>query len=236
MTLLADNPTQPHQKRWTKQEYHDLTSKGFVDPGLTFIYRGELVEKSAEGELVPKLWTKREFQEKVERGFLSGQRVFLWRGELIEMASMGALHWQGIKKLNYWLTSKFRPEFEVNSQAPFEAFDESMPQPDGAIYTKEQDSRRPCPNAALLLIEISDSSVEVDQEKALAYAASQVQEYWLVNLRDRNTEIYRGPVVDASSMTGFSYSSHQIAPEGEAFAPLFKPEVSVRIAEFLSNS
>ena len=88
MTLTADNPTQPHLKRWTKQEYANLVAREFVDPQRTFFFRGELVEKTSAGELVPKLWTKREFIEKVEDGFLSKQRAFLFRGELIETASI----------------------------------------------------------------------------------------------------------------------------------------------------
>jgi Uma2 family endonuclease len=233
MALIADNPTESHLKRWTKQEYRDLVANGFVDGSTTFLYRGELVDKSPEGELVPKLWTKREFIDKVERGFLTKQRVFLLRGELVEMASMGALHWHGLRKLNYWLTQNFLPEFDTNTQAPFEAFDESMPQPDGAVYTKAQVSRHPCPNSAPLIIELSDSSIELDREMAGVYAASGVQEYWIANLRDRNIEIFRDAVSDPASITGFRYALHRIAMESEEISPLAKADASLRIADLL---
>jgi Uma2 family endonuclease len=233
MALLADNPAVPHVKRWTKQEYNDVVAKGFVDGSKTFLYRGELIDKSAEGELVPKLWTKQEYIDKVEQGFLSKQRVFLLRGELIEMASMGALHWQGIKKLNYWLTRNFLPEFETNTQAPFEAFDESMPQPDGAVYTKEQDGRRPCPNSAVLIIELSDSSLELDQEMAVEYAASGVQEYWIANLRDRIIEVYRDAVADTASMTGYRYATHRIVTESESISALCRTDAVLRISDLV---
>jgi Uma2 family endonuclease len=233
MTLIADNPEAPHLKRWTKQEYQALLARGFLHPEQTFLYRGELVDKTAEGELVPKLWTKREYIDKVEQGFLSKQRVFLLRGELIQMASMGALHWNGIKKLNYWLVQNFFPEFDTNSQAPFEAFDESMPQPDGAVYTKAQGLRHPCPNSAMLIIELSDSSIELDREMAIEYAASGVQEYWIANLRDRNVEIHRDAVSDPSSITGYRYSSHRIAAESEVVSPLVKPTAMLKIADLL---
>ncbi len=230
--MIADHPVRRHVKRWTRQEYIDLVAKGFVRPDTLF-YKGELVDKSPEGVLLPKLWTKQEYSEKVEKGFLVKQRVYLFRGELIEMSSMGALHWQGIKKLNYWLTENFRHEFETNTQAPFEAFDESMPEPDGAVYTKEQEARRPCPNSAVLVIELSESSVELDREMAVEYAASSVQEYWIVNLRDRNIEVHRDAVADPSSVTGFRYSSHRIVVESEPISPIAKPTAMLRFGDLL---
>jgi Uma2 family endonuclease len=234
MTLIADNPSQPHVKRWTKQEYNELVEKGFLRGQRTFLYRGELVDKSGDGVLEPKRWSKKEFIGNVERGFLSKQRVILFRGELIEMPAIGALHALAQKKLTIWMVQKFQGEFEVRTQNPFEAYDETMPQPDGAVYTQAQDARLPHPNAALLLVEVSDSSLEFDQEMAADYAASHVQEYWIINVRDRNIEVYRETVSDPSSVTGFSYSSHRVLSESEIVSPVFKPTVSVPVAEFMS--
>jgi Uma2 family endonuclease len=191
----------------------------------------------ADNPAIPhvKRWTKQEFIDNVERGFLSKQRVILFRGELIEMPAIGALHALAVKRLNIWLVQKFQGEFEVRTQNPFEAYDETMPQPDGAVYTQAQDARRPHPNAALLLIEVSDSSLEFDQEMALEYAASHVEEYWIINVRDRNIEVYRQSVSDPSSVTGFRYSNHRIFDQTATVAPLFKPDVFVAVSEFMSQ-
>ena len=236
MTLLADNPVGPHVKRWTKPEYNDLVEQGFLYNQRTFLYRGELVEKSATRGVVSKHWSKKEFIENVERGFLSKQRVILFRGELIEMPAIGALHALAVKKLNIWLVQKFQGEFEIRTQNPFEAYDETMPQPDGAVYTQAQDARQPHPNAALLLIEVSDSSLEFDQEMALDYAASHVQEYWIINVRDRNIEVYRQAVSDPSSVTGFRYLIHEVIAETQTVSPLFKQDVVVPVREFMSRT
>ena len=182
-----------------------------------------------------KRWTKKEFIDNVERGFLSKERVILFRGELIEMPAIGALHALAVKKLNIWLVRNFQGEYEVRTQNPFEAHDETMPQPDGAVYTQEQDARLPHPNAALLLIEVSDSSLEFDHEMATEYAASQVQEYWIINVRDRNIEVYRDAISDPKSVTGFRFSSQVVLPETASVAPLFEPNISVPVAEFLAR-
>jgi Uma2 family endonuclease len=235
MTLVADNPTQPRVKRWTKEEYNELVERGFLYGQSTFLHRGELVNKSADRGLVPKHWSKKEFVENVERGFISNQRVILFRGELIEMPAIGAPHALAAKKLNIWLVQHFQGEFEIRTQNPFEAYDETMPQPDGAVYTKAQDARLPHPNAALLLIEVSDSSLEFDQEMAADYAASHVEEYWVINVRDRNIEVYRDPVSDPASVTGFSYASRVVVSESGSVSPLFKPDNKVAVLEFLGR-
>ncbi|MBV8780130.1 MAG: Uma2 family endonuclease, partial [Phycisphaerae bacterium] len=129
-----------------------------------------------------KRWTKAEFNEAVDRGwFVWDRRVFLFRGELIELPPMGSLHAFGISNLNDWLTETFKRPHRIRIQSPFDAPGESMPEPDGAVVTHEQMRRRPHPNQALLLIEVADSSIELDREKAFEYAAAGVPEYWIVN-------------------------------------------------------
>jgi Uma2 family endonuclease len=181
----------------------------------------------------PKRWTKREYNQAAERGLFRGMHVYLYRGELIEMASMGALHVQAVKRLTYWLIENFRPEFEVRMQGPFELVDESEPEPDGGVFTKQQDARRPHPNAAELLIEVSDSSIELDREMGFDYAAAGVPDYWIINVRDREIEVYRQPVADRASVTGFRYAERKVFGVGQPVSPLARPEVSVSIAAFV---
>ena len=140
----------------------------------------------------PKRWTKAEFR-RATAGVFEGQRVYLYRGELIQMAGMGALHIQGMKRLDYWLHETFRPACDVYMQMPFELPDESEPQPDGAVYTAEQEARRPCPNAAVLIVEVADSSIELDQEMADDYAAAGVPDFWIDNVPRRRGRGLPGP-------------------------------------------
>ena len=178
----------------------------------------------------PKRWTKAEFNALSNTPLFEGQPIYLYRGELIQMSGMGALHWQGVKRLNYWLTETFRPAFEVAIQMPFELPDESMPQPEGAVYTPEQEARRPCPNAAVLIVEVADSSVELDQELADDYAAAGVPDYWIVNVRDRCIEVYRDPRPDPASPTGHRYAARRVYGMGESLAPLARPDAVVAVA------
>jgi Uma2 family endonuclease len=124
--------------------------------------------------------------------------------------------------------------YEVRMQMPFECVDESMPEPDGGVFTAEHDARRPHPNAALWLIEVADSSVELDREKALDDAAARVPEYWVIHVVDRLIEIFRDPTADASAALGYRYSWHHVYRESEQVAPLIAPQQTVLVSTLLS--
>jgi Uma2 family endonuclease len=181
-----------------------------------------------------KRWTKREYFIEVDRGAFRRQNIFLYRGELIEMAPMGSLHRFGIANVTDWLSRVSGSAYRVLIQCPFETPGESVPEPGGAVVTHEQMRRRPHPDAALFLIEVSDSSLELDREKAFEYAAAKVPEYWIVNMPDRCVEIYREPIVDASAILGYRFASHQVFGYGEVIAPLLRPDASVAVASLVA--
>ena len=178
----------------------------------------------------PKRWTKAEFNAAVDRGWFAGSRIYLYRGELVEMPAMGTLHIRGISRLTPWLVYTFDPDYIIRSQGPIELPDESLPQPEFVICTPEQAARLPHPNRAEFIIEVADSSVELDQEAADDYAAAGVPDYWIDNVRDRQVEVYRDPRPDAASPTGHRYASRRVYAVGESLAPLAKPDAVVAVA------
>ena len=176
-----------------------------------------------------KRWTKAEYH-KLADGPLEGKRIYLYRGELIQMPAMGALHAIGIVRLTAWLVRSFDPAFSVRIQIPFELPDDSEPQPDGAVVTPEQNARRPHPNRAVLVVEVADSSIELDRDFADDYAAAGVPDFWIQNMRDREVEVFRDPVPDPASPTGWRYASHRAYRDGESVAPLARPEAVVPVS------
>ena len=174
-------------------------------------------------------WTKAEFYA-LANGPWEGKRTYLYRGELVDMPAMGALHIAGVTNAHDWCSDTFRPQYRVRGQGPLELPDDTVPQPDVAVVTHEQHARLPHPNVAVLLIEVADSSIELDQEKAFDYASTQSPDYWLLNMRDREVEVYRDPVPHPASPTGWRYASHQVYRDGESVAPLARPDASVAVA------
>ena len=109
-----------------------------------------------------------------------------------------------------------------------------MPEPDGGVFTPEQEARRPHPNAALWLVEVADSSIELDREKALDYAAARVPEYWVINVIDRLIEVFRDPAADGSAVRGYRYAWHHIYRESDQVAPLIAPQQAVLVSTLVS--
>ena len=73
----------------------------------------------------------------------------------------------------------------------------------------------PTPSDVLLLIEVSDTSLEMDQGvKRSRYAASGIQEVWIVNLIDNRIEAYREPASPANEPATYRSDYHFVAGEG----------------------
>jgi Uma2 family endonuclease len=85
----------------------------------------------------------------------------------------------------------------VRSQNPITTTD-SEPEPDVCIVRgsrKDYSKRHPRPKDAALVVEVADSSLDRDRGlKKRIYARSLVPVYWLVNLEERQIELYSEPV------------------------------------------
>jgi Uma2 family endonuclease len=71
----------------------------------------------------------------------------------------------------------------------------SVPEPDVAVVPGSlEDYCDAHPTSALLVVEVSDSSLKQDRlSKSRIYAAANVPEYWIVNLRESVVEVMRDP-------------------------------------------
>ena len=96
-------------------------------------------------------------------------------------------------RLNRLLLVPLIERAEVRIQQPIWAHDDSEPEPDVALVPLGDYSARH-PDRAFLVIEVADSSLTFDREtKAPLYAASNVAEYWIVNLVGRAIEVCTEP-------------------------------------------
>ena len=63
------------------------------------------------------------------------------------------------------------------------------------------------------------------------YAAAGIADYWIVNLVQRQLEVYRRPVADPAETFGFRYSSRKILDPGDTVAPLAARKARVAVAD-----
>ena len=139
-----------------------------------------------------------EYHRMAEAGILSeDDRVELIDGEIVEKSPIGSAHQAVVDRLNRLLTNFAAQEYIVRPQGPVRLDEHDEPQPDIALLRYREDfyeGEHPGPRDTLLLIEVSDSSLEYDRSVKLPlYAGASVSEVWIVNLAGGEVESHSGP-------------------------------------------
>jgi Uma2 family endonuclease len=179
-------------------------------------------------------WTQAEFHQLVDQGWFLDQRVELIGGELLEMPGPGNLHCISNECVATALRGVFGRGFWVRVQMPLDCGTYSEPIPDVAVVSGEPRTHTDHPTAALLVVEVSDSTLTFDQtQKASLYAAQGMTDYWIVNLVDRRLEVHRDSVPDPAEPFGHRYQNVTHLLPTDTVTPLAAPQASLAVADLL---
>lgn len=131
-------------------------------------------------------------------GIFGEQRVELIDGEIIPMPPPNPPHAIFVMELGDSLTLALNTLAKINTQNPLrlspDMQDKNLPIPDVMVLERRIYLDHPQPKDVYLLVEVADSSVLEDRGKKLKlYAAHGIQEYWIVNLVQKQLEVYRQP-------------------------------------------
>ena len=140
-----------------------------------------------------------EYHRMLETGILTeDDHVELIEGEIVKMGPIGSRHVACVNRLNGLLNRKVGQDVIVSVQNPFRLDDYSEPEPDIALVKPRDDfyaQSLATPADLLLIIEVADTSVEVDRRVKLPlYARAGIPEVWLVNLPEDRVEAHSEPV------------------------------------------
>jgi Uma2 family endonuclease len=176
-------------------------------------------------DLRPRRISRVEFDQMGELGMFDDEKVELLRGVVVHMSPEGLPHVSVSVWLNRRLVRALDDEYVVRPDKPFAAGDDSEPEPDFVI-TRE-DPRNGHPTTALLLIEISHSSLRKDRGiKREIYGECAVPEYWIVDVSEPGTisvEVYTEP-------TKQGYGRMVTLRDGDVLRPLHVP-IEIAIAD-----
>ena len=178
-------------------------------------------------------WTRAEFSRLADLGLFRGQRVELLGGEVVEMAAQKDTHVISVSLTAKQAAAAFGPGFWVRVQAPLNLGRLDEPEPDIVVVTGSERDYLGSDNRVdpLLVIEVSDTTLAYDRgRKARRYARAGVTDYWIVNLPDRQLEVYRDP---ARVGAGYRFRSVTILQPSDAVAPIAVPASNVRVADLL---
>jgi Uma2 family endonuclease len=188
------------------------------------------------GEPRPYRWSREQYYQACEAGFFLESHVQLIDGEIIEMPVRENAHALGITFTEDALRLAFGPQVWVRVQMSMDLSPRSVPDPDLAVIAGSPRSHVGAqnPTTALLVVEVADTTLSYDRNhKACLYAASGIPEYWILNLVDRQLEVYRDSVPDSSRPFGFRNSQRTDHGPGDHVSPLAQPISQIAIVDLL---
>ena len=174
-------------------------------------------------------WTRAEYERMSEVGlFAPDARLELLDGEIIDMSPQGPLHVTATQLVAEALRQRLPAGYLVRVQAPIALDDRSEPEPDLCVVPGvPRDYAKSHPTQALLVIEVSDSTLEYDRTaKAAAYARNGIPEYWILNVRGRVLEVLTRPGPGG-------YASKAVVPEQGRIRSEALPTLTLEVAELL---
>jgi Uma2 family endonuclease len=188
------------------------------------------------GTMPTKRWTRTEYDRLIEKGVFGPQdRIELLGGMLVVREPQGGPHAMGIRMVEEALRRAFASGWDVRVQLPVALAEDSEPEPDVSVVPGSfRDYPRDHPARAALIVEIAESSLDLDRgEKSSLYARAGVADYWIVNLVDHALEVHREPIADAGSLFGWRYASVVALRTGETVTPLAAPRSSIPVADLV---
>jgi Uma2 family endonuclease len=194
-----------------------------------------LVEQQPERP--PRFKFSREaYQQMAQLGLFEGKRVELIEGEVIEMPPSTPEHFETGDTLDEILEAYFGKGYWVRFQGDL-VLGESQPTPDIAVVQGERrEYKGRHPSQALLVVEVAYTSLHYDRtDKLSLYAKAGIPEYWIVNLQEKQLEVYREPVPREEMPFGYGYAQTTILRAGDTVHPLAKPEPGIPVSAILEG-
>jgi Uma2 family endonuclease len=138
-----------------------------------------------------------EYHDMIRLGVLSEhERVVLIEGYLVNQISKNPPHVLALRRFRDALDRLVPAGWIYWTQDPITLTD-SEPEPDYAFVRAAADdyaTRKPGPAEVGLVVEVADTSLAVDRtDSQRIYARAGIPVYWIVNIPDRQIEVYTDP-------------------------------------------
>jgi Uma2 family endonuclease len=176
-----------------------------------------------------------QYEAMIENGILpESNRWELINGKLVEKMTKGGKHsassersWRAIHAL---LPAGWHVRIEKPVRIPRRR---SEPEPDVSVARGSVDDYEghPGPSDVALVVEVAESSVAKDRRLARVYGGGGIPVYWLVNIPDRQLEVYAHPV-------GGEYSAATILGEHQSVELVIAGQVvgTIAVADLLPRA
>jgi Uma2 family endonuclease len=190
----------------------------------------------AKPQALPRTWrwTREEYYRLYDQGFFQDRRVELIDGEIVEMPVMKNPHAVAITLVEEALRSAFGSGHWFRVQMPLHLGPDSEPEPDVAVVPGNPRDYDDHPTTALVLVEISEPTLAFDRgRKGSLYARAEIADYWIVNLVDRQLEVYGDPLRNKRRPEKSAYRQAATLKPPDTVTPLAMPNAQIKVADLL---
>jgi len=165
-----------------------------------------------------KRWSLDDYHRMIDLGILTEEdKVELLEGWIVPKMPRNPPHEDAIQNTDYLLRDILPKGWRVRVQSPVTiALAESEPEPDIYVHlvSRRKRPRHPEPRDTALVIEVSDSTLAQDRAvKQKIYARGRVPVYWIINIGDRQIEVFSDPTGPSPKP---KYRDSQIYRNGES--------------------
>lgn len=174
-------------------------------------------------------FSREQYERMTEAGvFGPDDRLELLEGEIIDMSPQKSRHATAVTLVADALRALAGPDATIRTQLPFVLDDWSEPEPDIAVVPgTARDYRDAHPSRALLVVEVSDTTLAYDRGRKLAaYARGGVPEYWVLDLTAERVEVLRRP-------EGERYLDQRVVGREDSVQPLLIGDRDIPVGDLL---
>lgn len=167
------------------------------------------------------------YQQLGELGLLD-RNTELLDGVIVRKMSKSPLHSAVARRLQRLIAAALADNRFVTREDPLITA-RSAPEPDLAVIEGcEEDFFLQHPRAALLVVEVAVSTVELDRRKASIYAGAGIPEYWLVEPEAARVTVFRQPQDGA-------YQSVEVREAGQTLDAVSLPGLKVDLTALFQH-
>ena len=181
--------------------------------------------QAAEG-LPRRRWSLAEIEAMVAAGIISeDDRFELIGGEVVPMPPKGNRHELVKAALNIYWVRRCPETVRVIQETTLRVNKDTFHEPDFVFYLAKDGLVNLSPKTVQLAVEVADTSLDYDlKRKVQLYAVYGIKEVWVIDVAKLVTHVHRNP-------NGQGYAEISVHAADQLIAPIFAPELAVRLAE-----
>ncbi len=171
-----------------------------------------------------------DYEKMIQYGiFNNDNKIELWEGKLVNMSPKGTKHRISNNRAYRIFLKLLEGKALLQSQDPIRLSDFSEPEPDLVAARLKDDEyilEHPTPKDIFVVMEVADTTILRDREKAKNYARNGINQYLILNLNTNEIEDYREPAEGG-------YRFKRTYTESESFNLVAFPDAEIKVSDLL---